>query len=155
MAHFDMQMMAVMGLMLFMSNLIFMFFKEAIAVVIVLFSVIFMIWGDDICSRSDRLSFYGNWFDKGGEIVCKDDQSRPLLISHIRGWEHKGAYLFKGNMGVEILEDQCEIVNQPEPHCISTSTQIVIGSIALLGFLGWIVWMFWRINVIHTKSKKS
>jgi hypothetical protein len=146
MSHFDMNMMAIMGLMLLVSGFVVTFLKEVMMPMMALFLVVFMIWGDDICSRDDRLSFYGNWFDKGGEIICKDDEAHPILISHTRGWEHKGQYLFKANKGVEILEDQCEISNQKEPHCISITTQIVIGTAALLGFFGWMLWIFRQLN---------
>lgn len=112
-----------------------------------------MVWGDDICSRNDRMSFYGSWFDRGGEIVCKDNNAQPILISKFQGWEHKREYLFKGNMGVEILEDQCEVINQSELHCISITTQIIIGTTALIGIFGWMIWMFRRINDIRKKTK--
>ncbi len=146
MSHFDMNMMAIFGLMLLLGGLTLTFIKEMIIPMIALFLLLAMVWGDDICSRADRLSFYGDHFDKGGEIICKDNNAHPLLISKALGWEHKGQYLFKGSKGVEILEDQCEIIHQSEPHCISVATQMIIGMSALIGIVGWMVWMFRRIN---------
>jgi hypothetical protein len=153
MSHFDMDMMAIFGLMLLLGGFTLMFLKEMIIPMITLFLLLIMVWGDDICSRSNRLSFYGDHFDRGGEIVCKDNNAQPILISKLKGWEHKGEYLFKGNRGVEILEDQCEIIHQSEPHCISVTTQIIIGTTALIGIFGWTVWMFRRINDIRKKTK--
>jgi hypothetical protein len=153
MSHFDMNMMAILGLMLLLGGFTLTFLKEMIIPMITLFLLLIMVWGDDICSRRDRLSFYGDHFDRGGEIVCKDNNAQPILISKLKGWEHKGEYLFKGNRGVEILEDQCEIIHQSEPHCISVTTQIIIGTTALIGIFGWTVWMFRRINDIRKKTK--
>lgn len=96
MSHFDMDMMAIMGLILLVGAVSVTFLKEMIVPIVGLFSLLVMVWGDDICSRNDRLSFYGNYFDRGGEIICKDDSAHPLLISKSSGWEHKGQYLFKG-----------------------------------------------------------
>ncbi|MDD5716803.1 MAG: hypothetical protein PHW64_03290 [Sulfuricurvum sp.] len=153
MSHFDMDMMVIMGLMLLVGGVGATFLKEMIVPMVGLFLLLLMVWGDDICSRNDRLNFYGSWFDRGGEMVCKDENAHPLLISHTQGWEHKGQYLFKGNKGVEILEDQCEIINQSEPHCISVTTQILIGTSLLIGIFGWMFWMFRRINDIRKKTK--
>ena len=153
MSHLDMNMMALFGLILLVGGVSVTFLKEMIVPIVGLFLLLVMVWGDDICSRSDRLNFYGDHFDRGGEIICKDDSAHPLLVSHTRGWEHKGSYLFKGNRGVDILDDQCEIINQSEPHCISVTTQIIIGTSALIGIVGWMVWMFRRLNESHIKIK--
>ena len=153
MSHFDMDMMALMGLILLMGGVSVTFLKEMIVPIVGLFLLLVMVWGDDICSRNDRLGYYGNHFDRGGEIVCKDNNAQPILISKLKGWEHKGEYLFKGNRGVEILEDQCEVINQSELHCISITTQIIIGTTALIGIFGWMIWMFRRINDIRKKTK--
>ena len=153
MSHFDMDMVAIMGLMLLLGGFTLTFLKEMIVPMVGLFLLLSMVWGDDICSRNDRLSFYGDHFDWGGELVCKDNNAQAILISKLKGWEHKGEYFFKGNKGVEILEDQCEIMNQSEPHCISVTTQIIIGTTALFGIFGWMFWMFRRINDIRKKTK--
>lgn len=153
MSHFDMDMMALMGLILLVGGVSVTFLKEMIVPIVGLFLLLVMVWGDDICSRHDRLNFYGNHFDRGGEIICKDDNGHPLLISTAKGWEHKGDYLFKGNVGVEILEDQCEILHQDEPHCISVSTQIIIGTSMLIGILGWMAWMFQQLRERLAKTK--
>lgn len=153
MSHFDMDMMAMVGLILLLGGVTLTFLKEMIVPMVGLLLLLLMVWGDDICSRSDRLSFYGNHFDRGGEIICKDDSAHPLFISQACGWEHKGSYLFKGNRGVDILDDQCEIINQSEPHCISVTTQIIIGTSTLIGIVGWMVWMFRRLNESRIKIK--
>lgn len=153
MTHFDMNMMAVMGMILLMGVFTLTLLKKVTLPLIALFSIVFMLWGDDICSRDDRLAFYGNHFDKGGEIVCKDNNVHPILISKASGWEHKGQYLFKGNRGIEILEEQCEIINQSEPHCIPITTQIIIGTGTLIGVFGWLVWMFRRLKENYSKAK--
>jgi hypothetical protein len=62
MAHFDMQMMAITGLLLVMMSMMVFIVKEVMYAAIGIFVVLIMVWGDDICSRSDRMSFYGNWF---------------------------------------------------------------------------------------------
>lgn len=155
MSHIDMDMMALFGLILLIGGVSVAFLKEMIIPMITLFLLFIMVWGDDICSRSDRLSFYTDHFDRGGEMVCKDENAHPLLISHTQGWEHKGEYLFKGNKGIEILEDQCEIINQSEPHCISVTTQIIIGMMGLMGVFGWMVWMFRRQRDIRKTIKED
>lgn len=151
MSHFDIDMMAIFGLMLLLGGFTLTFLKEMIVPMITLFLLLIMVWSDDICSRNDRLSFYGSWFDRGGEIVCKDNNDQPILISKLKGWEHKGEYLFKDNRGIEILEDKCEIINQSEPHCIPVITQIIIGTSALIGIFGW---MLRRLNESRAKTKK-
>jgi hypothetical protein len=153
MSHFDMDMMAIMGLILLVGGVSVTFLKEMIVPIVGLFSLLVMVWGDDICSRNDRLSFYGNHFDRGGEIICKDDSAHPLLISQACWWEHKGLYLFKGNRGVEILEDQCEILNRNEPHCISITTQIIIGTSILISIFGWMGWKFRQLRESRIKIK--
>ena len=154
MSHFDMDMMALFGLLLLLGGVTLTFLKEMIIPMVGLFLLLIMVWGDDICSREERLRFYGGHFDRGGEIVCKDDNAHPLLISESKGWEHKGAYLFKGSRGVEILEDQCEILDQDEPHCISVTTQIIIGTTLSIGVFGWMIWMFMRMRSVTTKELK-
>lgn len=153
MSHFDMDMMAIMGLMLLLGGVTLTFLKEMIVPMIGLFLLLIMVWGDDICSRENRLSFYGDHFDRGGEVICKDNNAHPLLISHTQGWEHKGQYLFKGNRGVDILDDQCEIINQNEPHCISVTTQITIGTSVLIGIFGWMAWIFRQLRERRMKIK--
>lgn len=153
MSHFDMNMMALFGLVLLVGGVSVTFLKEMIVPIVGLFLLVGMVWGDDICSRNDRLSFYTDHFDRGGEVICKDDNAHPLLISQSNGWERKGGYLFKGNQGVDILEDQCEILNKNEPHCIPITTQIVIGTIILIGTFGWMGWMFKRLNKSRIKIK--
>ena len=104
MSHFDMDMMAMMGLIFLVGGVSVTFLKEMIVPIVGLFLLLGMVWGDDICSRNDRLSFYTDHFDRGGEIICKDTHARPVLISVSKGWELKGGYLFKGNQGVDILK---------------------------------------------------
>ncbi len=153
MSHFDMDMMAMMGLIFLVGGVSVTFLKEMIVPIVGLFLLLIMVWGDDICSRENRLSFYGDHFDRGGEIVCKDNNAQSILISKLKGWDHKGEYLFKGNCGVDILEDQCEIINQSEPHCISVTTQIAIGTSVLIGIFGWMAWMFRQLNKRRMKIK--
>ncbi len=153
MSHIDMDMMALMGLILLMGGVRVTFLKEMIVPMVGLFLLLVMVWGDDICSRNDRLGYYGNHFDRGGEVICKDDNAHPLLISQASGWEHKGQYFFKGSKGVEILEDQCEILHRSEPHCISVTMQIIIGTSILIGIFGWMGWMFKRLNESRIKIK--
>lgn len=153
MSHFDMNTMALFGLILLVGGVSVTFLKEMIVPIVGLFLLLVMVWGDDICSRNDRQGYYGNHFDRGGEVICKDDNDHPLLISKSSGWEHKGQYLFKGNRGVEILEDQCEILNSSEPHCISITTQIIIGTSILIGIFGWMAWMFRQLGERHKKTK--
>ncbi len=153
MNHFDTNMMAITALLLLMGGITYTFLKEMRAAMAGLLLLVIMVWSDDIFSRNDRLSFYGNHFDRGGEVICKDDKAHPLLISQANGWERKGQYLFKGNQGVDILDDQCEILNHNEPHCISITTQIIIGTTVLIGVFGWMVWMLRRINEERLKIK--
>ena len=153
MNHFDMDMVALFGLILLLGGVSVTFLKEMIIPMVGVMLLLLMVWGDDICSRHDRLNFYGNHVDRGGEIICKDDNAHPLLISTAKGWEHKGEYLFKGDVGVEILEDQCEILHQDEPHCINVSTQIIIGTSVLIGIFGWIAWMFRQLSEKLAKTK--
>ncbi len=96
MSHFDMNTMALFGLILLVGGVSVTFLKEMIVPIVGLFLLLVMVWGDDICSRNDRQGYYGNHFDRGGEVICKDDNDHPLLISKSSGWEHKGQYLFKG-----------------------------------------------------------
>ena len=83
MSHFDMDMMVLFGLILLLGGFTLIVVKELMVPMVGLFLLLVMVWGDDICSRHDRLSFYGNHFDRGGEIICKDDSAHPLLISRV------------------------------------------------------------------------
>ena len=153
MSHFDTQMMAITALLLLMGGITYTFLKEMRAAMAGMFLLVIMVWGDDICSRNDRMSFYTDHFDRGGEVICKDDNAHPLLISQSNGWERKGGYLFKGNQGVDILDDQCEILNKNEPHCIPITTQVVIGTAILIGIFGWMGWKFRQLRASRIKIK--
>lgn len=141
---FDTNMMALLGLILFIGVGVIAFLKEAILPWIGLVLVFVLLWGDDICSRKERLAFYTNHFNARGEVICKENNAQPILISQTQGWEVNGGYFFKGIRGVDILEDRCEIIGKTEPHCISVATQIIIGSAAMLAMLGWMLWGFRR-----------
>lgn len=154
MSHFDTQMMAITALLLLMGGITYTFLKEMRAAMAGMFLLVIMVWGDDICSRNDRLSFYTDHFDRGGEVICKDDNAYPLLISQSNGWERKGGYLFKGNQGMDILDDQCEILNKNEPHCIPITTQMVIGALYMVSLIVGMAWMFWRLNEERLKIKE-
>lgn len=155
---YDAQMLGILGLMLMMSGIAMVFLKELIAPFAVLYLLLFMIWGDDVCSRTQRVDFYGEHFTQGGEIICHDNRSQILLISKERGWVLKGEYLFKANQGISVLHDTCEIQNRSEPHCISVTTQIIIGGIGLLGIFGYMIWLIskiGRINAINLKTREN
>jgi len=151
----DTQMMAMVLLILFLGGLSRLVAKEMTIPFIGILLAVVMVWGDDICSRQERLEVYTQWFNGGGEIICQDDNSSPLLISKKGGWELKGKYLFKGNNGVEIVEDHCEILNHEEPHCIALSTQITVAVAAAILFLGWIVWFTRKLSTMMAKSKED
>ncbi|MDD2829815.1 MAG: hypothetical protein PHW18_09610 [Sulfuricurvum sp.] len=155
MNHFDMDMVAIVGLIFLMGVLVFTFLKEMLMPLIGLFLVVVMVWGDDICSRNDRVSFYGDHFDRGGEIICKEDNANPLLLSQSQGWEHKGEYLFKGSRGIDLLNDHCEIIGKSEPHCIPLSVQIIIGVFSLVALFGWMAWMFARMDKRRHQKDES
>lgn len=153
MSHFDMNMMAMMGLILLVGGVSVTFIREMMVPTVGLILLLVMVWGDDICSRSDRLQLYGGHIEREGEMICKDDHGHPLLISKAKGWEHQGQYLFKENRGIDLLEDQCEIPHHSEPHCISITTQIMIGTGIVIGILGWMGWMFHHENKSRIKIK--
>lgn len=157
MSHYDMDMLAFFSLLLFMSTFVWMFLKEAIGAIILAMLLLFVIWGEDICSRPERIAFYTQHFGKGGELICKDDAYRPLLISKTRGWESHGDYLFKGDRGINPLEDQCEVQGMSEPRCIPPTVQIILVAGGVLGIFGWIEWIFisQRRNEAKIKERKE
>lgn len=152
MNNFDANMMGLIGLILFLGVFVITFFKEAIVPLIGFFFVVLMIWGDDVCSRKDRLALYTEHFNAGGEIICKDDTAHPLLLSKKQGWQIKGEYFFQGGKGVDIVDDECEIIGKTEPHCIEVSTQIMIGSTLLVVMFGWMLWVFRHVRKIEAKT---
>lgn len=157
MSHFDIDMLAFFSLLLFMSTFVWMFLKEAIGSMILAMILLFVIWGEDICSRPQRAAFYTQDFEEGGKLICKDDAYRPLLISKARGWESHGDYFFKGDHGINPLEDQCEVQGMSEPRCIPPTFQIFLVVSAVLGIFVWIEWIFisQRSNEAKIKQRKE
>ncbi|MFA5216284.1 hypothetical protein [Sulfuricurvum sp.] len=136
---FDMQMIAMSTLALFLILFMRYIDKRFNYAMAGILAVIVLVWGEDVCSRKDRLNFYTTHFDKGGEIICKDDNANPLLISQQTKWERKGPYLFHNTKGIELMRDSCEIIGQEEPHCIQTRWLILSGIAAFVWFIGWLI----------------
>lgn len=155
MNHFDANMIALIGLILFMGVFVLTFIKDVMPLLIGLLLVVLMVWGDDVCSRKDRLALYAEHFNSGWEIICKDDTAHPLLISKKQGWQMKGEYFFQGSKGVDTADDKCEIIGKTEPHCISVTTQVAIGTATFIGMLGWMVWVFRRIHKTKQNELKK
>lgn len=155
MSPFDMQMVAITSLIVLLT--IFMRFidKKMVIAIAGLLVILVMVWGDDMCSRKGKLHFYSQHFDAGGEIICQDVNSNPFLISQTKGWERKGQYLFKENRGIEILNDQCEIIGQKEPRCISETWMIITGIAASIWMFGWMALTFRRHEREYKKEKKD
>ena len=157
MSHFDIDMLAFFSLLLFMSTFVWMFLKEAIGAIILAMILLFVIWGEDICSRPQRVAFYTQHFERGGQLICRDDAYHPLLISMTRGWESQGGYFFKGDHGINPLDDKCEVQGMSEPRCISPTIQILLVVSAVLGIFGWIEWILisQRSNEAKIKQRKE
>lgn len=155
MNHFDIDMVALVSLMFLFGVIVFTFFREMIIPLIGLFLAVLMVWGDDICSRKDRLTLYMEHFSDGGEIICKDDNAKPLLLSQSQGWELKDRYLFKGSRGIDMLNDKCEIVGKREPHCIPLVVQIISGALSLIALFGSMGLMFVRMNKRSHKNQED
>lgn len=155
MSVYDANMLAAAGLILLMGVFVLTFLKEAIIPIVILLLAIFIIWGEDVCSRSDRLAYYQNWFDKGGEMVCKDKHNYPLSVSQENGWKRQGKYLFKENRGLELIEDDCEIEGLKEPHCISIVMQMMIGSILMIVGFVWLGYALMRLKKKNTSESEQ
>jgi hypothetical protein len=97
-----------------------------------------VLWGNDICSRNDRIAFFQYHFAKGDEILCQDSGAQLLSIAQSNGWEMKERYALKGNSGIDLLEEQCEVPQYDTPNCISMGVQILSAIIAL----GWPIVFF-------------
>jgi hypothetical protein len=148
---FDIQMIAITALLLMLSMFMHFIDKRFNYGMAGIFVVLALIWGDDLCSRHDRLAFYTTYFDKGGEIVCKDDNANPLLISEANGWKRTGAYLFRNTQGLDLISDSCEIISKTEPHCIPMHWLILSGIAASL----WLMrWMSMVVREIENSSKE-
>ncbi|MDP3265805.1 MAG: hypothetical protein Q8M39_03140 [Sulfuricurvum sp.] len=133
MNHTDMQFMAITMLMLFlalMGSFVNKKFVYSLLGIIMLFG---LFWIDDIASRSGKLAFYSENFTQGREIICQDDHGDPILISPTNGWKIKGAYAFKQDHGIDLLDKQCEIQGKTAPTVIPLSVLITAGLLALLG----------------------
>lgn len=154
MNNFDIDMMAFFSLLLFISAFVWMLLKEYIGSMIAPILLLFVIWGEDICSRPQRVVFYAQHFERGGQLICRDDDYHPLLISKTRGWESHGDYFFKGDHGINPLEDQCEVQGMSEPRCIPIAFQILLGASVVLGIFGWIEWIFVRERRNETKIQE-
>jgi hypothetical protein len=104
--------------------------------------VVFMslLWGNDICSRNDRIAFFHDHFTKGDEILCQGTGIQLVSISQSNGWSLKEHYALKGNNGINLLEEQCEVPQYDAPNCISTTTQIL----SAIGALVWLIIFFIR-----------
>lgn len=152
---FDMQMMAFAGLIFLMVGFSAFIGKEMLYGSAGMVLVLLMIWGEDICSREERMTYYTTHFDGGGELVCKVDHSSPHLISHNRGWERKGEYLFRGEKGIALTGEPCEIMNKSEPRCIPITTQITLAAAAVIWFVGWILVGMRRLRTPVLKAKEG
>lgn len=151
----DFQMIAIMSLIVFFTIISYMFMKETFYSMIAMALLALGVWGEDLCSRADRLMFYTTHFDSGTEMVCHDHHAKPQLISRERGWERKGEYLFKANQSLTLLEDTCEIINLEEPRCVSMKNQTIIAVVAFIGVFGWIFLAFRRLSQPISKPKES
>ncbi|MDD5053582.1 MAG: hypothetical protein PHO27_12675 [Sulfuricurvum sp.] len=99
-----------------------------------------MLWGNDICSRNDRIAFFRHHFEKGDAILCQVTGVQLLSISQQNGWNIKEHYALRGNIGIDLLEEECEVPQYDKPNCISTTVQILIA----IGALGWMIIFFIR-----------
>jgi len=152
---FDMQMMAVTSLIVVFTSIMSVIDKKIGLSMAGLLVMIAMVWGDDVCSRNDRLHFYAQHFDGEGEIICQDDNANPILISKTHGWERKGCYLFKGNRGIELLNDPCEIIDQKEPRCIRETWMIGTGITTASWVFGGMAWIFRRHEREYNEEKNE
>jgi hypothetical protein len=128
---------AFIALLTIMAGMVHRRYIYPMAVLIVFMS---MLWGNDICSRNDRIAFFHHHFAKGDEILCQGTGVQLLSISQPNGWSIKEHYALKGNSGVDLLEEQCEVPQYDKPNCISVTTQILIA----IGALGWMIIFFIR-----------
>lgn len=104
--------------------------------------LVMLYWGNDICSRSERVAFFTDHFAQGKEIICRGEHANALLISRSNGWEMRGRYLFKAGQGIDVLEDQCEIPLEETPSCLSTQWLIAALALFTLGLIMFTVWLF-------------
>lgn len=104
--------------------------------------LVMLYWGNDICSRSDRVDFFTDHFAQGKEIICRGEHANALLISQSNGWEIRGRYLFKADQGIDVLEDQCEIPSEETPACLSTQWLIAALALFTLGLIMVTIWLF-------------
>lgn len=150
---FDMQMTAFAGLLFLLVGFSAFIGKEMLYGSAGLVLVLTVVWGEDICSREERMAHYTTHFDGGGELVCKADHSAPFLISQERGWERKGEYLFRGEQGIALTGEPCEIVNKSEPRCIPITAQIALAGAAVIWILGWMLVGMRRLRTPDPKAK--
>jgi hypothetical protein len=119
MSNFDFQMIGVSAFIALFVILAGMFERRFVWIGIGNLLLVKLYWGNDICSRADRVAFFDNQFTQGNEIICRDEHAKPVLISHTKGWEVREHYAFKADQGIDLLEDECEVPLKEIPACIA------------------------------------
>lgn len=103
-------------------------------------AVIVMFWGNDVLSRQDRVNFFAESFANAETIICHDDHSNSILIAPEHGWQIKGAYGFKGDKGIDLLYNLCEVQGKSTPSFIPM--EILIAITVLISM--WIIFFFFQ-----------
>jgi len=138
MTNLDYQMGTILVFIIFLTIMAGMVHRNYINPMAGLIVFVSVLWGNDICSRNDQIAFFHDHFAKGDEILCQDAQI--LSISQSNGWSIKEHYALKGNRGIDLLEEQCEVPKYDTPNCISIAGQIL----SSIGALGWTIIFFIR-----------
>jgi len=120
MSTFDFQMIGVSAFIVLFAILAGTFERRFLWIGIGNLLLVMLYWGNDVCSRADRVAFFDNHFAQGKEIICRDEHAKPVLISHSNGWVMREHYAFKADQGIDLLEDECEVPLRETPACIST-----------------------------------
>lgn len=106
----------------------------------------------EIMLREEFLAALRNDFYAGEELICKDADYRPLRISHDR-WEIREERLaFKGERGIDLLDNECTSL-----HAQSTITfaQKLLYAIATLLELVAFVMVFQSMRKKGSKEEKN
>lgn len=149
MSTFDFQMIGVSAFIVLFVILAGMFERRFLWIGIGNLLLVMLYWGNDVCSRSDRVAFFDNHFAQGQEIICRDEHAKPVLISHTNGWEVREHYAFKADQGIDLLEDLCEVPSKEIPACIAT--EWLMAALAL--FTLWLIIM--TVGLFRSYGKKK
>ena len=115
-----------------------------VAIVLVMAGMVLEIQG-----REERVKAMVSDFTSGEELICKDNNYRPLRISQSSWVIRNDRLAFKNDHGIDLLDNGCESIHAPYQL---TSSQIAL---YLMATALYVIAMGMGMRAVTTKPKKK